>query len=169
MAPYEMFLSVARLPKDELVSLLKRMGTILLDNHAILRKIEYLGTKQFLKPVRKKGIKRCEPGETSGSFFVFHVDLPPTAKYELHPQLYLEKDVLRLSFERKMSLLPDGYTCQLTQEMLPPSQRPSVKRLIESGRRITHHQPFNPGTEGQRWPDNTNPRVNPRVESENYS
>ena len=148
MPTYEILFTVRRLAKPDLVSCLKRVGEVLLDNHGILRKIEYLGTKKFPYKMPKAGSKT--PGlHSSGSYFLFHCDLPYSTNLMISNTLKLDHDLIRVSLHSKNTALPEDYECTLAEEMLPPSYRKSVQNLIKEGRK--KRDPKDLGPDAEKW------------------
>lgn len=68
------------------------------------------------------------------SFFIFHCDLPPKQVKAVCQQQILDSDIIRSALMLKYEKLAPNYECTLEEELLPPSHRPSVKKLIEEGR-----------------------------------
>lgn len=83
-----------------------------------------------------------------------HTDIPPDARPQLHRLFDLENNMVKYQFtlkDRRHTIIPDDYKCTLSEELLPPSFRPSVRKLIEEGRKTPTPRPVNYGPHGKRW------------------
>lgn len=88
------------------------------------------------------------------SFFCMHTDLPQESRDKLYDHFKLEDNLIKCQITpklRKDGIIPPGYQCTLSEELLPPSQRPSVQMLISEGRKAPTARPVNYGPHGKRW------------------
>ena len=71
----------------------------------------------------------------SSSFFLYHFDTSPPIVRKIQEDCRRDNETIRAYYVKKEKNLPDGYECTLDDEMKPPAMRPSVRNLIEQGRK----------------------------------
>lgn len=79
-----------------------------------------------------------------GSYFIYHCDIPVSEVQRVRGDLKMDTDVINCAFIRRddVKVTPD-YVCTLEEELLPPSSRPSVRKLIAEGRKVHQVEVFN--------------------------
>lgn len=114
--------------KPDLVAALKRTGEFMLNNGAVLRKIENLGLNRELP------MKMYRNGQTytAGSYFLFTFDSSLQTRRSLLDELKRDVDIVRSSLVTLSP--PKKFDCTLDEELLPPAYRPSVKKLMEEAK-----------------------------------
>lgn len=119
-----------------MIECVRRVGSDILQNRGILRKIEFLGCNKL--PTRlpdKVNPRDLKMRASESNFFVLHFDSSSEYSADLAMnKLKVDSEIVRHSVRRKESSLSDAYECTLHEEMLPPSYRPSVQKLIQDGR-----------------------------------
>ncbi|XP_040568643.1 small ribosomal subunit protein bS6m [Lepeophtheirus salmonis] len=126
MPTYELNLVLRKMARPETVSALQRAASLIL-NEGYIRKMESLGERKFPQMTELKGERLSE-----GTYFLMKVDLPVNRLETILSELTLDGDFIRKKFvgvkEKKSPV------CTLEEELLPPSYRPSVQEMINSGR-----------------------------------
>ncbi|RWS27242.1 putative 28S ribosomal protein S6-like protein [Leptotrombidium deliense] len=117
------------LKKGNLIECCKRLGSDLLDSDAVIRKIEYLGSKKL--PYRMANHYKNPTRHSFGNFFVYHIDMKPDKAVKLRSQYQLDSDIVRAMVMVKEQKVEDDYKCTLEAEMLPPSYRESVQSIMK--------------------------------------
>ncbi|CAJ0596307.1 unnamed protein product [Cylicocyclus nassatus] len=116
MPAYEVSLITRSLAKADLVKALVRAGNVLLDNGAVIEKVESLGFRDL--PYKRITKQTREPVYAS-NFFLFHAhmsrDARDTTKSVLMHDLDMEKE-----------------KCNLEEILKPPAERKAVKELREN-------------------------------------
>src|SRR5438552_3237233 len=118
MSSFELVLVLKRLTKGDTVSCVKRVGEEILGRRGILRKVEYLGTRQlpywFKDPHLADGTRH-----PTGSYFILHADWPPALSRNMADFLKLDRDIIRHTIMDKAApKIPDDYECTIEEEMM---------------------------------------------------
>lgn len=135
MPLYELNLVLKPLPKKEIVACLKRVASLLWNEDAVVRKIEYLGYNKlpFSLPGKEEGERFDE-----GNHFIYHTSVNQRLLNNIKPELRLDQDVIGQKFVlANESKIPSDYECTLSEELLPPSFRKSVQPLLNNKNIIT--------------------------------
>jgi len=140
MVCYEINLILRRMTRGDTIAAMKRHGALILERRGILRKIEYMGTKNLPYTFEDPKDKDA-PRITMGSYFILHAEVPPLHRHEVREGLQVDDSTVRVVFmEKDRPKIPSDYVCTLEEELLPPALRPSVQQLIEMGRKIKQPQ-----------------------------
>lgn len=126
--------------KPELASALKRTGEYILNNGAILRYIQNLGTKEL-------PIKMSSHGQANwqGSYFLFRFDASPALPLAMRAEIKRDVDVIRATYITLSP--PTKIECTLEEEMKPPAYRPSVQDMMKKSQ-VPKKKTFEKHTDG---------------------
>lgn len=61
--------------------------------------------------------------------------MSPNGMSKVYEDLRNDNETIKVFYLKKELSIPDDYVCTLEQELKPPIYRPSVKKLIEEGRK----------------------------------
>ncbi|XP_054164223.1 probable 28S ribosomal protein S6, mitochondrial [Oppia nitens] len=128
MPGFELIFITRRLNRTDLKSCLKRTGELILNSNGILRKIENLGTRGLPHKISSK--IPGQKAQTTGNYFVYHLDVPPLLINEIHKSVRMDTDIMKVHFTEKTNKVADDYVCTLDDEHKPPMLRPSVQSLF---------------------------------------
>ncbi len=129
MPTYEFSLILKHaMKRPELVAAVKRTGEEILASGGYIRNIEFLGHRNLPQ-------KKHSGGEvhTKGSYFVMCVDLKTQQVSAIMD--FAKRDAQVLQHDLIGVKPKEEPVCTLDEELLPPSQRPSVQAMIEIGRK----------------------------------
>ncbi|XP_029681024.1 probable 28S ribosomal protein S6, mitochondrial [Formica exsecta] len=133
MPTYEMPLMLRVMKKPELVATLKRATTTILNTGGFLRKIENWGVKPLPCKMRAHGRIYRE-----ANHFLIHFDVPPKDIDKILDECNRDVDIVRLRiFKQNKPIKKD---CTFHEEMLPPSYRPNVQKLVELAKKRHDNQ-----------------------------
>jgi len=144
MPGYEMSLIVRSMARPKIVEAVKRAAGHVYESGGFIRKLECLGEERELP--QKQNIH----GEwhDKGAFFILTCDVPTAVIPPIVAELGRDIDVLKKNFVAVApghADPPDG--CTLAEELLPPSQRPSIHEMMEMGKRPKKYErKFEPRT-----------------------
>lgn len=123
------------MPRKEIVECLKRTANLIWTNDGVIRKLDFLGYKKLPFQARggDEGARYSE-----ANYFLYHCSLAQDSIRPLRPELKLDRDVLRATFNvANETVVPEDYECTLEEELLPPFFRPSVQPLISDKNVLT--------------------------------
>jgi len=130
MPTYEIMLIMKKIARPQLVEALKRTGQHIYDNEGYIRKVESLGERRLPNRKNAKGERHYE-----GNYITMECDLKTRSVERLCDLFGRDKEVIQQYVvalnEQDESVCPRSYD----DELLPPSERPSIQALIASGRR----------------------------------
>lgn len=130
MPTYEVTFLMRKMAHPHLVDALKRTAGHIYSNNGYIRKMESLGEKELPNKKRSKGLTH-----THATYFAMDIDLKVSVMEKLLDEYRRDKDIIQHTFLSKNVEEPVVCPEMLDLERLPPSERPSVQRLIEQGRR----------------------------------
>lgn len=117
---------------------MSKICTNILNNHGIIRKIEYLG----FKTLQEKLADPANPTDGKNklheaNFFLLHLNASPDYTKELSGEfLEMNRDVIRFKTMRKECLVGENYVCDLFEDLKPPVYRKSVIKMQEIGQKF---------------------------------
>jgi len=110
--------------KPELVATLKRATTTIFNTGGFIRKIENWGIKPLPCKTSVHGHIYKE-----ANHFLIHFDVPPKEIDKILDEYNRDVDIVRSRIFKQNKLIKKN--CTFHEEMLPPSYRPSVQKLVE--------------------------------------
>ncbi|XP_011300677.1 probable 28S ribosomal protein S6, mitochondrial [Fopius arisanus] len=123
MPTYELPLILRVMPKPQITATLKRVANGIFDRGGVIRKIENLG--EIVTPYKMSAHNKVH---RKASYFIFHFDAPPRKLEDLLEEYGRDVDVVRSRVYKKDEDNPEP--CTWHEEMLPPSDRPEVQKLM---------------------------------------
>ncbi|KAG8225561.1 hypothetical protein J437_LFUL002078 [Ladona fulva] len=127
MPTYELAILLRSMPKEEIVSVLKRATTSIFDKGGIIRKIENLGFLDTPYKIKNHGMVHKQ-----ANYFVVQFDSPPTSLADLAEEYDRDVDVIRKRFYKVEP--PKFVECTIADEMKPAPYRLEVQKMIEEGK-----------------------------------
>ncbi|XP_063980598.1 small ribosomal subunit protein bS6m [Diachasmimorpha longicaudata] len=125
MLTYEMPLILRVMTKPQTAITLKRIATGIFNRDGVIKKIDHLG--ELPTPYK---ISAHQIPHRRASYFILHFTAPPKNLEDLLEEYGRDTDVLRCRLykqEEEETALP----CTFHEEMLPPSDRPEVQKLLK--------------------------------------
>lgn len=114
--------------QPELKTVLKRAAESILDKGGNLRKIESLG---FMDLPHKMSLN--QQTHKQAHYFLFAVDLPTLKMKEFNEECGRDLDVIRAKSYQDYPV--ETTPCTLEDELVPPSYRKDVKKLLKMDKR----------------------------------
>ena len=129
MPTYEMTVIMRKLAQPALVSAVKRVADEIYVGGGYIRTIQSLGTRPLPNKKRAKGVTHKE-----GTYMLMNIDVRTKDLDRIKDEYNRDKDIIQQFF---LSRNDENFQCEgtLDAERKPPSERPSIQRLIEEGRR----------------------------------
>ena len=129
MPTYEMTVIMRKLAQPALVSAVKRVADEIYVGGGYIRTIQSLGTRPLPNTKRAKGVTHKE-----GTYMLMNIDVRTQDLDRIKDEYNRDKDIIQQFF---LSRNDENFQCEgtLDVERKPPSERPSIQRLIEQGRR----------------------------------
>lgn len=142
MPTYEITFLMRKMAQPLLVDALKRTAGHIYNNNGFIRKMESLGERELPNKKSSKGLNH-----THATYFTMDIDLKISVMEKLFDEYRRDQDIIQHYYLSKDTGEPVVCPEMLEGERLPPSERPSVQRLIEQGRRKPRFAKI--------WDDNT--------------
>ena len=130
MPTYEVSLIMKKMARPQLVDALKRAATHIYTSGGYIRRMESLGHREL--PNKKK--KNME-WHSEGTYFIMEADLTVKSIDKIKDEYGRDEAIIQKTIMSKELEVDLVCPKNLDQELLPPSERPSVKKLLEEGRR----------------------------------
>ena len=129
MPTYEMTVIMRKLAQPALVSAVKRVADEIYVGGGYIRNIQSLGTRSLPNTKKSKGLTHKE-----GTYMLMNIDIKTKEIDRLKDEYNRDKDIIQQFF---LSRHNETFECTgtLDDERKSPSERPSIQRLIEEGRR----------------------------------
>ncbi|XP_018497414.1 28S ribosomal protein S6, mitochondrial [Galendromus occidentalis] len=129
MPLYELTVVMRNMQRPELVACMKRTGELILSSGSVLRAIENLGLqREIAYKMRAHG-----KGHTVGSFILYRLDCRTNTSTYILDELDRDTDVVKTHM---VGMLPQkNIECTLEDELQIPMLRPSVQKLMRTGKK----------------------------------
>lgn len=114
--------------QPELISVIKRTATSILDKGGVIRKLENLGSRPLPHKVSEHGVVHRE-----ATHFTITFDTAPTKISDLTEEFGRDIDIIRKNVFKLEE--PEKFKCTLHDEMLPPAYRKDVQEIIDIAKR----------------------------------
>lgn len=129
MPYYEYTLVTKSLSKANLFKALRRVAVVLLDNGAIIEKMESLGHRDL--PFKRLTKQTKEPVYSS-NFFLVKAFLSLEAKTKTKTILSNDLEMVHVAVVSDAEMTTSPFECNLEEILKPPSERQSVKDLRDN-------------------------------------